>query len=826
MRGSRYALFVALLAVLLAVVSAASGQEAANATKEPPQAGAHNKWSSLSKKQFGMKQKALKAQLAGEAVGDVHRVGKGQFVETALEKTDRIFVIIAEFGNARHIQYPNPGETCPNPPVPPASCFTPDSSAATYVGPLHNSIPEPNRAVDNSTLWQADYNRAHYDDMYFNRMRGYYEDQSSGRYSIEGDVTEWVRVPFNEARYGRNFCGSIVCNNTWQLIRHAVNIWVDDQLASGRFANVAEATEYLTTFDRWDRYDHDGDGNFDERDGYIDHFQIVHAGGDEAAGDPNQGTDAIWSHRWYVNQGQIGVVGPTVDGAPVLFGGYEIGGGIPASSQIGGPAITFPTHPTGIWVGDYTIQPENGGLGVFAHEYAHDLGLPDLYDTSGNTGGAENNTAFWTLMSSGANIGDGGPDGIGDDPVDMGAWEKFQMGWLGCETCPGGTQYNAIQAGGKGTFQLSPAGNQKAPKGNESKALFVMTPDVKVDHPVGPPAANGGTWFWWSQQGDDLNNFMTRATPGAGGQQITAIGRWQIELDWDYAFIEASTNGGSTYTPVILNLSRDPATDQSGFNVQGGGLSGTTNGNWVNLSGTLPAGTTHIRVRYQTDGAVAEPGFSIDNVAIGGTLVDGGSETEPTGWDAVGFVRINGTFTTTHVSAYVAEYKTYSGYDKSLATAYNFGFLDSRPDWVETHPYEQGLLINYWNSSHNDNNVGDHPGEGELLPVDAHPTFFHSYDGHLLRNRILSYDSTFGINPTTSITVHKNSQPTTIPSQPANRIFDDALSYWTDNDGHGTPHVGRYQPSWYSVKVPNAGVQIRVNDMDADKMVVQVRGAR
>ena len=51
-----------------------------------------------------------------------------------------------------------------------------------------------------------------------------------------------------------------------------------------------------------------------------------------------------------------------------------------------------------------------------------------------------------------------------------------------------------------------------------------MTPDVKVDHPVGPPAANGGTWFWWSQQGDDLNNFMTRATPGAGGQSISAIG--------------------------------------------------------------------------------------------------------------------------------------------------------------------------------------------------------------------------------------------------------------------------------------------------------------
>ena len=76
------------------------------------------------------------------------------------------------------------------------------------------------------------------------------------------------------------------------------------------------------------------------------------------------------------------------------------------------------------------MQPENGGLGVFAHEFGHDLGLPDLYDTSGNTGGAENNTAFWTLMSSGANIGDGGCCGIGDAPSDMGAWERLMLGWL------------------------------------------------------------------------------------------------------------------------------------------------------------------------------------------------------------------------------------------------------------------------------------------------------------------------------------------------------------------------------------------------------------
>ena len=108
----------------------------------------------------------------------------------------------------------------------------------------------------------------------------------------------------------------------------------------------------------------------------------------------------------------------------------------------------MPDNPTGVWVGDYTIQPENGGLGVFAHEFGHDLGLPDLYDTSGNTGGAENSPAFWTLMSSGANIGDGGPDGIGDAPTDIGAWEKLQLGWL---------NYDVARAGEKSEHKLGPS---------------------------------------------------------------------------------------------------------------------------------------------------------------------------------------------------------------------------------------------------------------------------------------------------------------------------------------------------------------------------------
>ena len=143
-----------------------------------------------------------------------------------------------------------------------------------------------------------------------------------------------------------------------------------NQKAAGA-TDAAIKTE-LASFDQWDRNDFDGDGNFNEPDGYIDHFQIVHAGGDQADGDPYQGEDAIWSHRWKAFQGtRPGPRRATRTAAP-------------RSAR------------TGLWVADYTIQPENGGLSVFAHEYGHDLGLPDDYDTAG---GGDNPVEWWTLMA-------------------------------------------------------------------------------------------------------------------------------------------------------------------------------------------------------------------------------------------------------------------------------------------------------------------------------------------------------------------------------------------------------------------------------------------
>ncbi len=737
--------------------------------------------------------------------------GKGQRVPLTLEGTDRVFVILAEFSDHPHPSY------CSAVAVegqPPPCAFPSDGTPQTYDGPEHNAIPEPDRAVDNSTLWQADYNRAHYEDMYFNRMKEYYETQSSGRYSIAGEVTDWVRVPFNEARYGRDFCGGIVCNNTWFLLRDAMSVWTQDRLDEGM--EMPEIQEYLATFDVQDRYDLDNDEIYDEPDGAIDHMQIVHAGGDQAAGDPSFGTDAIWSHRWRA------ALTSRSDGLP----GFEVGSGGPTGDT------TVPNNPTGMWVSDYTIQPENGGLGVFAHEYAHDLGLPDLYDTSGNTGGAENNTAFWTLMSSGANIGDGGPDGIGDAPTDMGTWELLQLGWL--EPQGGnGPFYDTVPFGETKTAVLS---NNTPAYDNGLQSLIASLPSKTQTISVGAPFE--GSWQYYSDQGNSMTTRMVKT--GVSGTNLTAKVRYEIEADWDFAFVEASTDNGATWQQVHTNLSG--AGNESGFNGQGNGISGVQ-ATWTDLTATLPAGTNAVRFRYRTDEAFVMSGFRVDNIAIDGTVI-GTAETADEGWTLDGFLRAQTTAEKQVNHAYIVENRRYDGYDESLRTAYNFSFGLTRPDWVETYPYMEGALIWYWDEEYDDNNVGEHPGHGLLLPVDAHPGLSHWPDGTLMRNRIQSYDSTFGLKPTKKVTLHREvldgenvvTQTGVIKSQRAVSVFDDTAKWWYPTDGHevlvdddGDPttpmvlaHPGRYQPGWYSVDVPKTGTVIEIVRTKGDTVTVMV----
>ena len=123
------------------------------------------------------------------------------------------------------------------------------------------------------------------------------------------------------------------------------------------------------------------------------------------------------------------------------------------------------------------------------------------------------------------------------------------------------------------------------------------------------------------------------------------------------------------------------------------------------------------------------------------------------------------------------------------------------PDTVEHFPYQDGILISYWDSSYTDNNTSEHPGGGLILPIDAHPNALARPDTAKWRSRVQAYDSTFGLQPTDAITLHQNGNAVTHPSLPAVSVFNDMTAFWDPS----TPLS--------NVITPKTGTSVRVKSM-------------
>ena len=718
-----------------------------------------------------------------------------QYVELERERSDRIFVILAEFGNERHPSYPDKD-------IDPAT-----AGPTRFDGPLHNQIDAPNRAVDNSTVWQPDYSADHYRKLYFGTGQGdeslkqYYEAQSSGRYTVDGEVTDWVKVKYNEARYGRSndnpndangddpaVCAQTTCQNTWALVRDAANQWVADQKAAGR--SDAEIAADVKSFDQWDRYDVDGDGNFNESDGYIDHFQIVHSGGDQADGDPYQGEDAIWSHRWYAYATDQGQTGPE----QARLGGTQIG-------------------TTGVWIGDYTVQPENGGRSVFYHEYGHDLGLPDDYNTGAS---GDNSQEHWTLMAQ-SRVSAKNDAGIGERGADLGAWNKLQLGWLDYETVVPAKQDPQ-------TIDLGPEEYNSA----KAQAAVVVLPQRSYSFDNGKPAE--GTKQYFSGNDDDLNTTMTRTFDftGKSSASLSMKARYNIETDYDYMYFEASLDGGQNWAALPFSVNGTPKTDGNGRNALDGDSDTTGDGtpDWVDLTVPMDVAAgkvVQVRYHYITDGGVSSGGFFGDAITVtadGQTVLSDGAEAGANGWALNGFSIVEETYTRLFDNYYIAGNRSYVSFDQYLKTGpYFFGYANTRPDYVDHYAYQQGLLITYWNLRWADNNTmpydavnnpGGHPGEGRNLNIDSRPKPLYNLTGNAWRARVQIYDAPFSLKKADSFTLHVNSQPQYIRGQAAAPLFDDSKQYWyAELPNHG-------------VKVPNNGVQIRVLQQNGTSMKIRI----
>src|SRR5256712_3836672 len=107
---------------------------------------------------------------------------------------------------------------------------------------------------------------------------------------------------------------------------------------------------------------------------------------------------------------------------------------------------------------------EDSPLGVSVHEFGHDLGLPDLYDTDYSSDGA----GIWDVMSEGA--WNGAPRG--SSPPMFSAWSKIRLGWL----TPTFGPFDVVADTPIPAIQTHPFAYRLDPGGTPSRNFPIMNP--------------------------------------------------------------------------------------------------------------------------------------------------------------------------------------------------------------------------------------------------------------------------------------------------------------------------------------------------------------
>lgn len=636
-----------------------------------------------------------------------------------------------------------------------------------YPDAPHSTIKEGDGAV----LQYDDYTQEHYQDMIFGddgyvgpngeklvSMKQYYEEQSGGSYTVDGQVSKWYKADKPAAYYGGNVPAPDGNDaHPRDLIKEALTKAAQDPDIN------------LQDYDIQDEFDLDGDGNYFEPDGIIDHLMVVHSGIGEEAGGGQLGGDAIWSH------------------SSALTDLPRIPGSTAKVPYWGGQMIAY----------GYTVEPEDGAAGVFAHEFGHDLGLPDEYDTmyTHNSVGAP--TEYWTIMSAGSWAGKiNGTEPTGFSPYDK---EYLQ------ETMPGSNWFKNVEynledlASGK-TVKL----DQASEKGTNADAVKINLPEKSTT--INTPAS--GQYEYFSGSADELNNSMKVDVDltGKTSAQLSFKTWYKIEDGYDYAYVEVKEEGAEDYVSIPGSITTTTNPYEANL---GNGITNDSNG-WVDATFDLSAFAgkkVSLQFSYVTDAGVSLPGFYVDDVKVtaDGTDVLSDDAEGESKFAFNGFTKNDGIKKSTQY--YLAEWRSHAGTDAGLATT-------TRGKSQLTH--DPGLVLWYVDNKYTDNWVGDHPGEGFLGVVDAHQETAIWKDSNLYdakdvtgpaATRYQIQDAAFSLNKTDKLFLDYGYGYMSLGAQPAVTAFDDSRDY----SNPGQIYSGR--------NVPKYGLKIHVTGQ-ADDMSV------
>ncbi|MHB0801743.1 immune inhibitor A [Bacillus thuringiensis] len=282
-----------------------------------------------------------------------------------------------------------------------------------------------NQIKPTTDLYTKDFNKDHYEGMLFKNglyktpegismpsLNQYYNEQSSGFWNVKGVVSPWMQAK-NNIKYYRDFQGPDKGEDFEGF----------KELAKETLTQVGQSIKGKENlYDQRDPDDSNRDGNKIEPDGCLDNLVVVMAG---ATAD------------MYV---------------------------VPYTGEFKEP-VQIPG--TTLKAKKFTIVPEDISPGTMAHEYGHNLGLPDLYDFSGK-GSAD----MWSLMAFGALNGQ--PEGI--EPSNFDPWSKMFL-----QSTYGGSWIEPIEVDYKDLEKKQEFVLEDASKDSARKVIKVNLPPVVKD---------------------------------------------------------------------------------------------------------------------------------------------------------------------------------------------------------------------------------------------------------------------------------------------------------------------------------------------------------
>lgn len=345
----------------------------------------------------------------------------------------------------------------------------------------------------------------------------YYLDQSRGKYSPQFVVMDVVTLSGTMSTYGST-----------------------DEYAAKALYEACQKLDATVDFSQFDN----------DKDGKIDMALLYFAGYNEAEGGPSA---TIWPHQFYV---------PYVVTNAQAFDGVKLDRYF-CTSELKGYSGT-----------------NMCGIGTTCHEFAHSLGLPDMYDTNYNSygDGEAGATYNYDVMCSGSY------NNNGCTPPWMNSEELIMLGWMDSIT------------------ELTTTGN-------------VYLPSIAADQPVAfktPTTANGEYFLYESRPGTGWDKplkggllvYHVDKSPNhnitfkRSSSQSTTQTAYSLWANWE-TYNAINCNGSHPCFYIV------PAGNQSSLNYSGSAF-------------TFP-GTSNITNYTPKDWAGKDTGFSLSSISFNST---------------------------------------------------------------------------------------------------------------------------------------------------------------------------------------------------------------